>query len=349
MPRARNIKPGFFESDDPAKVGYPQRLLWIAMWTLADKEGRLEYRPTRLKKYAFGFDPATVEDVAQWVHDLHDAGLIVLYPVGSVEVIQCVNFLKHQRPHYKDPESEFPPPAGQINDRPMIEQNSRIPQDLPLSYVNDRPIPQSSPKFPKVPQEIGLSLADDKPTIDDFPKVPQDLPLSLADHRRFPQSSPGFASIIGGSPGMNVECGMLNVEGGRWNGALTPAPPPPQARQLTIAGSGPDPDELFQTAAKFACEQLPAGGDINLTASAMRSEFQKSASFEGNPAGFCLAYTASVRKWRAAYDANPDLRTKQAQWWTRDGTYSQAPPAARAPRRFGPVDLKAGLEVDDAM
>lgn len=155
--------------------------------------------------------------------------------------------------------------------------------------------------------------------------------------------------MIGGVPGMNVECGMLNVEGGMGNGALTPAPPPPQPRQLTIADSGPDPDELFQTAAKFACENLPAGGDVGLTASAMRSEFQKSASFEGNPAGFCLAYTASVRKWRAAYDANPDLRTKQAQWWTRDGTYSQAPPAPRAPRRFGPVDLKAGLAVDDAL
>jgi len=125
------------------------------------------------------------------------------------------------------------------------------------------------------------------------------------------------------------------------------SPPPPQ--QLTIADSGPDPDELFQTAAKFACEHLPAGGDANLTASAMRGEFQKSASFEGNPAGFCLSFTASVRKWRAAYDANPDLRTKQAQWWTRDGTYSQSPPAPRAPRRFGPVDLKAGLEVDDAL
>lgn len=126
---------------------------------------------------------------------------------------------------------------------------------------------------------------------------------------------------------------------------------PPSALESSrlVVAEGPDPDELFQTAAKFACEQLPAGGDVNLTASAMRGEFQKSASFEGNPAGFCLAYTASVRKWRAAYDANPDLRTKQAQWWTRDGTYSQAPPAARAPRRFGPVDLKAGMEVEDGL
>lgn len=126
-------------------------------------------------------------------------------------------------------------------------------------------------------------------------------------------------------------------------------PTAPLIIHSAITNSGPDPDELFQAAAKFACEHLPAGGDVGLTASAMRSEFQKSASFEGNPDGFCLSFTASVRKWRAAYDANPDLRTKQAQWWTRDGTYSQAPPAPRAPRRFGPVDLKAGLEVEDAL
>ncbi len=306
MPRARNIKPGFFESEDPAKVGYPQRLLWIALWTLADREGRLECRPTTFKKYAFGFDIVSVEEVAKWVEDLHDAGLIILYPVGATRVIQVENFHKHQRPHYKDPASEFPAPPSKINDRAKS-------QDLPLSSVNDRPIPQ-------------------------------DLPLSLTYDRPF---SRGNTPMIGGSPGMNVECRMLNVEGGRGKGALTPAPPLPQ--QLTINDNGPDPDELFHSAAKFACEHLPAGGDVHQTASAMRTEFQKSASFEGNPAGFCLAYTASVRKWRSAYDANPDLRTKQAQWWTRDGVYSQAPPAPRAPRRFGPVDLKAGLEVDDAL
>jgi len=305
MARARNIKPGFFESEDPAKVGYPQRLLWIALWTLADREGRLEYRPATFKKYAFGFDAVSVEQVREWVADLAAAALIDVYPAGSIEVIQVVNFHKHQKPHKLDPPSIYP---SRILERSL---SPVITGEPPLNGGTFRVITGEPPLNGVVFRENTLSTE--------------------------------------ALPGLNVECRMLNVEGGRGKGALVPAPPPPQPRQLTITDNGPDPDELFQAAAKFACEHLPAGGDIGLTASAMRSEFQKSASFEGNPAGFCLAYTASVRKWRAAYDSNPDLRTKAAQWWTRDGTYAQAPPAPRAPRRFGPVDLKAGLEVDDAL
>ncbi len=296
MARARNIKPGFFESEDPAKVGYPQRLLWIALWTLADREGRLEYRPATFKKYAFGFDAVTVEEVRDWVSELASVNLIDIYNVGSTQVIQVVNFHKHQRPHKFDPPSIYPPKILNGGTSPVI---------------------LSSP-----------------------PVITGETPLNGG-------TSPVKCLSTEAFPRLNVECRMLNVEWGMGNGAHAPSPPPP--KRLVSDTEGPDPDELFQQAAKFACEQLPAGGDVGQTAAAMRLEFQKSASFEGNPAGFCLSFTGSVRKWRAAYDNNPDLRTKQAQWWTRDGTYAQAPPAPRAPRRFGPVDLKAGQEVDDGV
>lgn len=108
MPRARNIKPGFFESEDPARVGFPQRLLWIALWTLADRSGRLERRPVMFKKYAFGYDSVTLADVEGWIGDLIEAKLLLPYSVEGRDYLEVSNFSKHQHPHPKEPISTIP-------------------------------------------------------------------------------------------------------------------------------------------------------------------------------------------------------------------------------------------------
>lgn len=114
---------------------------------------------------------------------------------------------------------------------------------------------------------------------------------------------------------------------------------PPLPLPLPVRESPIDPTEMFQHAAKLACELLPAGGDVSLTTAAITAEFQKSANYAGEPGKFAASYSASVRKWRDAYDRNHDLRPKAAQWWTRDGVYSQAPPKARAKKEYGPQYL----------
>ena len=45
MARARNIKPGFFRNADLVEMPIEARLLFIGLWTLADRSGRLEDRP----------------------------------------------------------------------------------------------------------------------------------------------------------------------------------------------------------------------------------------------------------------------------------------------------------------
>ena len=44
MARARNIKPGFFKNEDLAECSPWARLCFAGLWTLADREGRLEDR-----------------------------------------------------------------------------------------------------------------------------------------------------------------------------------------------------------------------------------------------------------------------------------------------------------------
>lgn len=109
MPRARNIKPGFFANEDLAEIEPIGRLLFIGLWTLADRDGRLEDRPKRIKGELFPYDNC---DINALLDDLQKYGFILRYEVEGGKYIQIVNFSKHQNPHPKEPSKDFPVPEG---------------------------------------------------------------------------------------------------------------------------------------------------------------------------------------------------------------------------------------------
>lgn len=122
MARARNIKPGFFTNEDIAELDFATRLLFIALWTLADRKGRLEDRPKKIKMAAF---PADNLDIDQMLHSLSTAGLIERYSVGEQKLIQIPQFEKHQSPHHREPASILPPPGSEPGQAPVRPPASR--------------------------------------------------------------------------------------------------------------------------------------------------------------------------------------------------------------------------------
>ena len=110
--RSRNIKPGFFKNEVLAEMPPETRLLFIGLWTLADREGRIEDRPKRIKAELFAFDSF---DVDSMLSRLQSDGFLVRYEVDSTRFIQVANFVKHQDPHYREKASVIPPPDGQEN------------------------------------------------------------------------------------------------------------------------------------------------------------------------------------------------------------------------------------------
>lgn len=56
MARSRNIKPAFFFNEQLAEVAPLGRLLFIGLWTIADREGRLEDRPRKIKAEVLAYD-----------------------------------------------------------------------------------------------------------------------------------------------------------------------------------------------------------------------------------------------------------------------------------------------------
>ena len=105
--RARNIKPGFFKNEHLADCSPSARLLFIGLWMLADREGRLEYRPKRWKGELFPYEN---EDAAALFSELENAGgLVVKYAADGVQYVWIPHFLDHQRPHQNESASTIPP------------------------------------------------------------------------------------------------------------------------------------------------------------------------------------------------------------------------------------------------
>ena len=103
--RARNIKPGFFKNDTLAELDFAGRLLFIGLWGIADRAGRLEDRPKKIKAEVFPYDEVNVDS---FLGELARLGFILRYEVEGERYIQIVHFDKHQNPHPREAPSNIP-------------------------------------------------------------------------------------------------------------------------------------------------------------------------------------------------------------------------------------------------
>lgn len=81
------------------------RLLLYGMLGLADRAGRLEDRPRRIAAEALPYDRVDVDPL---LDELAANGLIDRYEATGQRVIQIRDFLTHQTPHHREPDSKLP-------------------------------------------------------------------------------------------------------------------------------------------------------------------------------------------------------------------------------------------------
>jgi hypothetical protein len=110
MARARIVKPSFFKNEVLAQCKHQTRLVFVGLWTLADRAGRLEDRPLRIRAELFPYENIDMDDC---LDELVEHGFIVRYSTGldkDSKYIQVLNFEKHQSPHVKESASTIPAP-----------------------------------------------------------------------------------------------------------------------------------------------------------------------------------------------------------------------------------------------
>jgi hypothetical protein len=136
--RARNIKPGFFKNDVLAECGPLARILFAGLWCMADREGRLEYRPKKIKAEILPYDNCNIEKL---VDELSARGFVGLYSVNGENYLNIINFAKHQFCHVREQASSLPAPdEHQSSTSQAPEEHRSNPPESPIPHT-ESPIP----------------------------------------------------------------------------------------------------------------------------------------------------------------------------------------------------------------
>lgn len=141
MARARNIKPGLFKNEDLSECSIWARFIFPGLWMLADREGRLEDRPKRIKGELLAYDSVDVDPL---LDELTRFGFIVRYEVDGDRFIQILKFAEHQAPHSTEKDSVFPDQDGYVTvherskNGGITGKSKRVRYGYPVDNVNPR-------------------------------------------------------------------------------------------------------------------------------------------------------------------------------------------------------------------
>jgi len=132
MARIRSVKPDLFINEQVGTLSMAARVLFIGLFTQADRAGRIEWAPKRLKVQIFPYDDGL--DVGTLAEELVTADLARVYLVDGVWCLDLPTFVTHQRPHPKEPDSALPacPEDWHRHGRPWKNTASRVsPGSIP--------------------------------------------------------------------------------------------------------------------------------------------------------------------------------------------------------------------------
>jgi len=95
MARIRSLKPELWEDEKFGALSLLGKVVFIGCICFADDEGRLRGAPDFLRTRLFPYQPTV--DVTPALAELATSGRIIRYLVNHEELIEVVNFKKHQR------------------------------------------------------------------------------------------------------------------------------------------------------------------------------------------------------------------------------------------------------------
>ena len=168
MARIRTIKPDFFTSEDIVALSPLARLLYIALWCEADREGRLAWRPGTFKLRYFPADKTNIDALAR---ELIERGLVIQYGDGLAYI---PTFSQHQHVNPREANSSFPVPdaSARVTDAQVGREGKegkgkeqeevalRLPEWLPSEAWKTLLEARRNKKLPNTPRVLQAVLTE---------------------------------------------------------------------------------------------------------------------------------------------------------------------------------------------
>ena len=141
--RSRNLKPGFFDDENlHLNLGPHHAILFAGLWCIADKDGKCEDRPIRIKANVM---PYYSVDVDKMLKELEEQKFILRYSVNGNKYLKVLNFCKHQHPHHTEKDSIIPDPPS----RGKSNRKTTVNNTLKNGYA-----PSDSLIYPNIPDSL---------------------------------------------------------------------------------------------------------------------------------------------------------------------------------------------------
>jgi hypothetical protein len=129
---ARQIKNQLFTDEDVAQLSPLARLLWIALWTVSDKNGVFRWRPMTLKTQTLPFN-GDDKEFAGWLDELVRGRFIEKFNVAGRDYGHTRTWSRHQYINKKEMEARFcyPAPPSQFSEgvdvkSPVLERAGMV-------------------------------------------------------------------------------------------------------------------------------------------------------------------------------------------------------------------------------
>lgn len=132
MARIRTIKPEFFTSEDIVSLSPLARLLYIALWCEADREGRLAWKPKTFRMRYLPADECSIEELCD---EIVKAGLVSLYGDGFAVIPK---FGLHQHLNPREAASTLPSPDASLTRAPRVSTRESDPEKPRVPHASAR-------------------------------------------------------------------------------------------------------------------------------------------------------------------------------------------------------------------